>query len=95
MLRAGTYNDFVEENHPCLHRTGVIARSDVWRVFPEEKDRIREGMDGTGYGLNEGPGIDFDDPAAWDERYYFSRSGVHPWEVVRGGNSTHVECGTV
>ena len=26
-----------------------------------------EGLSGRGHGLNAGPGIDFDDPAAWDE----------------------------
>ena len=36
-------------------------------------------------------GIPLDDPDAWD-RWYFDngRFGGHPWEVVRGGNSTHV-----
>ena len=50
-----------------------------------------EGLSGRGYGLNEGPGIDFDDPEAWDQ-WYFHREqhGGHPWEVCRGGNSTHV-----
>ena len=34
----------------------------------------------------------YDDPAAWDE-WYFHREqhGGHPWEVCRGGNSTHVD----
>ena len=51
-----------------------------------------EGLSGRGHGLNAGPGIDFDDPAAWDE-WYFHREqhGGHPWEVCRGGNSTHVD----
>lgn len=50
-----------------------------------------EGLSGRGHGLNAGPGIDFDDPSAWDQ-WYFHREqrGGHPWEVCRGGNSTHV-----
>ena len=157
LLHAGTYNAFVKENLPYQHRTGVIRRTDEWRVFPEEEDHIWEGMDGntflafrsfletnnanqigriksftandffracvagyracgydlsdlspseaylryadgrdegltgTGHGLNEGPGIDFDSASAWDEWYNSPRGGGHPWEVVRGGNSTHVE----
>ena len=50
-----------------------------------------EGLTGTGSGLNEGPGIDYDDPKAWHDWYYGRRSGGHPWEVLRGGNSTHVD----
>ena len=51
-----------------------------------------EGLSGRGHGLNAGPGIDFDDPDAWDE-WFFRREqhGGHPWEVCRGGNSTHVD----
>ncbi|WP_026528275.1 hypothetical protein [Butyrivibrio sp. VCD2006] len=51
-----------------------------------------EGLTGKGHGLNEGPGIDFEDPKAWDE-WYFNREqqGGHPWEVVPGGSSTHME----
>ena len=157
MLHAGTYNDFVNQNLPYQHRTGVLLRNDEWKAYPEERDRVWEGIDantflafksfletnsedqinripsftandffkacvagyracgydleglspseaylryadgrdegltGTGHGLNEGPGIDFDDPDAWDQWYNSSRGGGHPWEVVRGGNSTHVE----
>ena len=51
-----------------------------------------EGLTGKGYGLNEGPGIDFDDPSAWEQWYFYRKSGGgHPWEVCRGGNSTHVD----
>ena len=51
-----------------------------------------EGLSGRGYGLNAGPGIDFNDPDAWD-RWFFDpqRGGGHPWEVCSGGNSTHVD----
>ena len=51
-----------------------------------------EGLSGRGHGLNAGPGIDFDDPATWDEWYFYrEQHGGHPWEVCRGGNSTHVD----
>ena len=50
-----------------------------------------EGLTGQGHGLNAGPGIDFDSPAAWNDWYFGTRGGGHPWEVVPGGNSTHVE----
>ena len=63
--------------------------SKLYLCYADGRD---EGLTGKGYGLNSGPGIDFDDPKAWDE-WYFHRSqrGGHPWEVVPGGNSTHVE----
>lgn len=156
-LREDTYNEWVSTALPYQHRTGVIKRSDEWKAYPEEKERIwgemdretyekfktlvvtndegsigrivsftandffnacvlgyqalgynldgmtpdqaylhyadgrDEGLTGTGHGLNEGPGIDFDSPTAWDEWYFGSRGGGHPWEVVPGGNSTHME----
>lgn len=63
--------------------------SELYQRYADGRD---EGLTGKGFGLNEGPGIDFDDPKAWDE-WYFHRPqrGGHPWEVVPGGNSTHVE----
>ncbi len=51
-----------------------------------------EGLTGRGYGLNAGPGIDPDSPDAWDQWYFHRKhTGGHPWEVCRGGNSTHVD----
>ena len=160
MLRAGTYNQFVEEKLPYQYRTGVIKRSIVYAHEPDYQENVLdgltteevaaykelitsgandelkigrlnritandffracelgykacgyktegrspselylkyadgrdEGLTGTGLGLNEGPGIDFDDPDAWDQWYFNSqRGGGHPWEVVPGGNSTHVD----
>ena len=161
MLRAGTYNDYVDAHLPYEHRTGVILRSDEWKAYPEMHARVWEGMDehtfsrfkscselndaddadhigrltlftandffracaigyracgydleglspaesylryadgrdesltGTGHGLNAGPGIDFDDASAWDTWYFDrQRGGGHPWEIIRGGNSTHVD----
>ena len=63
--------------------------SELYLQYSDGRD---EGLTGKGFGLNAGPGIDFDDPKAWDE-WYFHRPqhGGHPWEVVPGGNSTHVE----
>ena len=43
-----------------------------------------EGLTGKGDGLNEGPGIDPDDPKAWNE-WYLHREHYgcgHPWEVL-------------
>lgn len=61
------------------------------RAYLRYADGRDEGLTGTGGGLNEGPGIDFDSADAWDKWYFDKeRFGGHPWEVVRGGNSTHV-----
>ena len=50
-----------------------------------------EGLTGKGMGIHSGPGIDLSSTKAWEE-WYFDRNrfGGHPWEVCRGGNSTHV-----
>ena len=65
--------------------------SDLYMHYSDGRD---EGLTGKGHGLNAGPGIDPDDPAAWD-KWYFHREqhGGHPWEVVPGGNSTHMSLG--
>ena len=63
--------------------------SELYIRYSDGRD---EGLTGSGLGLNAGPGIDFDSPSAWDSWYYDrDRGGGHPWEVVPGGNSTHVE----
>lgn len=50
-----------------------------------------EGLTGKGMGLCSGPGIDLTSPGAWDAWFFDrARRGGHPWEVCRGGNSTHV-----
>ncbi len=65
-----------------------LSLPDLYVHYADGRD---EGLTGQGHGLNAGPGIDFDSPAAWDEWYFGKRGGGHPWEVVPGGNSTHVE----
>ena len=61
---------------------------ELYMTYSDGRD---EGLTGKGHGLNEGPGIDPDDPAAWDEWYFHRQQhGGHPWEVVPGGNSTHM-----
>jgi hypothetical protein len=61
------------------------------QLYLKYSDGRDEGLTGKGHGLNEGPGVDFDDPEAWDEWYFGSHGGGHPWEVVPGGNSTHMD----
>ena len=61
------------------------------QLYLKYSDGRDEGLTGKGHGLNEGPGVDFDDPAAWEEWYFGSHGGGHPWEVVPGGNSTHMD----
>ena len=63
---------------------------DLYLRYADGRD---EGLTGKGDGLHsETGGIDFSDPVAW-EQWYFDREryGGHPWEVCRGGNSTHVD----
>ena len=62
---------------------------DLYMHYADGRD---EGLTGKGHGLNAGDGIDFESSSAWDE-WYFNREqhGGHPWEVIPGGNSTHME----
>ena len=91
-MKTFTANDFFracEIGYKAIgYDTSGKSPSELYLRYADGRD---EGLTGTGHGLNEGPGIDFDDAAAWND-WYFDRkqSGGHPWEVVRGGNSTHV-----
>ena len=44
MLRDGTYNDFVGENLPYRYRNGIIRRSELWAIYPEEKEELLAGL---------------------------------------------------
>ena len=87
-----TANDFFRacaDGYRALgYDCGALSPAELYLRYADRRD---EGLTGTGYGLNEGPGIDFDDPDAWDKWYFGKRGGGHPWEVVPGGNSTHVD----
>ena len=88
-----TANDFFRACRIGYESIGLdcegFSLSDLYMHYADGRD---EGLTGEGHGLNAGPGIAFDDPKAW-ENWYFHREqcGGHPWEVVRGGNSTHVD----
>ena len=72
----------------CGYELNGMSYSEAYLKYADGRD---EWLTGTGCGLNAGPGIDFDDPKAWDEWYNGSHGGGHPWEIIRGGNSTHVD----
>lgn len=92
-LESMTANDFFRAcaigYKACGYKGTELSPSEQYYMHADGRD---EGLSGRGYGLNAGSGIDFDDPAAWEEWYFDAkRGGGHPWEVVRGGNSTHVD----
>lgn len=65
-----------------------LPLDDLYLRYADGRD---EGLTGKGAGLCSGPGIDLASPEAWDAWFFGrTRSGGHPWEVCRGGNSTHV-----
>lgn len=92
-MNAMTANDFfcacAIGYKACGYEGSELAPVDQYFAHADGRD---EGLSGRGFGLNAGPGIDFDDPSAWEE-WYFRREqhGGHPWEIIRGGNSTHVD----
>ena len=87
-----TVNDFFkacELGYKALnYDTAEMSPSELYLKYADGRD---EGLTGKGCGLNEGPGIDFDDSKAWDEWYSNRFHGGHPWEIIRGGNSTHLD----
>ena len=91
-MKSMTANDFFRAcaagYQACGYRGTDLPWVEQYFLHADGRD---EGLSGRGHGLNAGPGIDFDDGSAW-EQWYFHREqhGGHPWEVCRGGNSTHV-----
>lgn len=72
----------------CGYKGADLSPVEQYLMHADGRDEV---LTGFGHGLNAGPGINPDDPAAWDDWYFDAqRFGGHPWEVCRGGNSTHV-----
>ena len=72
----------------CGYKIGKKTPAELYLKYADGRD---EGLTGTGHGLNEGPGINFESSKEWDAWYFNGRGGGHPWEIIRGGNSTHVD----
>ena len=91
-MKCMTANDFFHACAIVYHACGYEGTELPWaKQYFLHADGRDEGLSGRGYGLNAGPGIDFDDTSAWDQWYFHrEQQGGHPWEVCRGGNSTHV-----
>ena len=91
-LKTMTANDFLNAcaigYKACGYKGCDLSPAEQYMMHADGRD---EGLTGKGHGLHEGPGIDPGSPEAF-EKWYFDRSrgGGHPWEVCRGGNSTHV-----
>lgn len=96
-LASMTGNDFLAACALGYEACGYdVCGNDGERLLLDElyiryADGRDEGLTGKGSGLFSGPGIDLSSPEAW-EAWFFDRTrrGGHPWEVCRGGNSTHV-----
>ena len=92
-LKSMTANDFFRAcaigYDGCGYQDTDLSPVDRYFAHADGRD---EGLSGRGYGLNAGPGIDLNDPEAWKKWYFdIDRGGGHPWEVIRGGNSTHLD----
>ena len=86
-----TANDFYNACAIGYKALGYDVSGTPQKVYMRYADGRDEGLTGLGYGIHKSPGVPADDPAAWDD-WYRNRTerGGHPWEVVRGGNSTHL-----
>ena len=89
-IKSFTANDFFKACEIGYRAIGKdCSNCSLSELYLRYSDGRNEGL--TGKGHNDGPGIDFDSPQAWDEWYFGHRGGGHPWEVVPGGNSTHMD----
>ena len=92
-IKSFTANDFFKACEIGYRAVGKnVSGYSLHDLYMHYADGRDEGLTGEGHGLNAGDGIDFESPTAWDE-WYFNRTqhGGHPWEVIPGGNSTHME----
>lgn len=97
-LASMTGNDFLEACAIGYEACGYdlcgddgepLSLVDLYMRYADGRD---EGLTSKGNGLCSGPGINLSSPKAWDAWYFDQkRGGGHPWEVCRGGNSTHVD----
>ena len=74
----------------CNYKGSELPEIDQYILHADGRD---EGLTGRGDIMHRGDGgIDPDSPDEWD-KWYFDRNrfGGHPWEVCRGGNSTHID----
>ena len=61
---------------------------DLYIRYSDGRD---EGLTAKGNGLCSGSGINAKSSEEWDKWYFDKhRGGGHPWEVIPGGNSTHM-----
>ena len=90
-----TGNDFLKAcaigYKACGYKGTDLPLVDQYLLHADGRD---EGLTGKGDGLYSDSGIDLDSPEEWDKWYFDkNRHGGHPWEVCRGGNTTHVSLG--
>jgi hypothetical protein len=90
-MTLGLYLDYCDAcyraNYPQRSWLSQETGETFYELDDEPKAKYRKMADGRHEGLTELP---LDDPSAFD-RWYRERSGIgHPWEIFRGGNSTHV-----
>lgn len=83
-LQNGTYNCDVQNNLSARQRTGTISRKDYWEMFPDCREAFFSEI--TDAEIDADSSEEFE--AWYNDR---NRGGGHPWEVCRGGNSTHID----
>ena len=93
-LKAMSGNDFLRAcaigYKACGYSGTDLALADQYILHADGRD---EGLTGKGDIMHRGDGgIDLDSSDAWDAWYHHRKHmGGHPWEVCRGGNSTHID----
>ncbi len=45
MIKAGTYNDYICDNLPYKHRSGIVKMNTYWKYIPKDKERLFSGID--------------------------------------------------
>ena len=86
-IRDFTANDFFRACKIGYEAIGYKCKGfSMSELYIQYSDRRDEGLTGRGVNPYDEPGIDFDDPKAWDEWYFHrkQRDSGHPFEVAPG-----------
>ena len=86
-IRDFTANDFFNACKVGYEALGFkCAGFSLPKLYIQYSDRRDEGLTGMGINPYDEPGIDYDDPKAWDEWYFHrkQRNSGHPFEVAPG-----------
>ncbi|MBI4403400.1 MAG: hypothetical protein HY537_04525 [Deltaproteobacteria bacterium] len=92
----GHFTEMTLKTYYKYCRIAYLANSSEYNKYINRKmsgaEMYKRMADGRNEGLTD---IESDSPKAFENWYGSRRFGGHPWEICRGGNSTHIDLGII